>query len=146
MGSTANSIELLVTYQYESNIRLTGGDTNLGFLIRLDPNDLLLDINDTLNAAPDSELILQTGLYCYSTPRDRSRSIVARYINISRLVGTAPLRTRIRRRIPILTLGCWEALRLAYPPVINYQGQTDWVLVSTRDESSSFLETPFSET
>jgi hypothetical protein len=142
MGSTANSTTIFNLVPYESNISTTGADTNLGFLIRIQPTVLTLTINDVANAAPDAGLILQTGLYAYATNKPRSKRLCARAITISRIVGTAPLQFRLYRRVPVLTVGTFISLRLDNPPTFSYQGQTDWTLVSVHKESADYLDDP----
>lgn len=122
---------------YESEILLLGEDIPLGFIVHVRADVLALEIGDVTNAAPDSSLYTQTGLRARTSSGKRRTGLVTRSLTITRLIGTAGALSRIYRRVPLLTSGIAQNLRTGGPPLITYQGETDWVVVGLARETSS---------
>jgi len=129
------STNILDVYAYESNLSVLGGESNYGFLVRAEPRILTLEINGTVNGAPDAELITPLPIFARTGYGKNRFGILTRAIRIARTQGASPNYYKIRRTIPLLTIGIAEALLPnVLANIISYEGQTDWVLVSIRDE------------
>lgn len=137
MGTTANSVVQYGTYSYQSTIPVPGDETtaDFGFRVRLQPEAVTLEINETVNSAPDAELITQTGLFARTSHGKNRFGITTRAVIIKRLVGTTPLQFYLKRTIPWLQNNLDATINENDPPSISYQGQTDWVLVGIREEA-----------
>lgn len=134
MGTTANSYQFKEVVAYQSEIPVSTGDENIGFLVRIEPETLLLEINGTVNSAPDSELIIQSEVYARTSYGKNRFGITTRAVRIKRLVGASPLQFYLERVVPWLQNNLEATLNEASPPSISYQGQTDWIYVNTRPE------------
>lgn len=137
MGTTANSTTQFTIKSYQSGIEVPGVETTqtFGFSVRVNAEVLSLSINDTTNDAPDSDLILDTGLYARVGGGKNRFGITARSVVIKRLVGTSPLQFYLKRTVPWLKDNLAETINSTTPPSISYQGQTDWIYVGTRNET-----------
>lgn len=136
MGTTANSTSQYTIVDYQSAIPVPGeGSTaDFGFKVRIQSETLLLSINETVNSAPDAELIQPTTLYARTSLGKNRFGITTRAVIIKRLVGTDPLKFYIRRTVPWLQNNLIATIEEESPAVISYQGQTDWILVGIRNE------------
>jgi hypothetical protein len=136
MGTTANSVTQFQIVNYQSNIKVGGteGTTDFGFFVRISPEVLTLEINETTNTAPDAELITPTSIYARTGNGKNKFGLTTRAVTIKRLVGSDPLKFYIKRTIPWLQNNLDATILEDTPPTISYQGQTDWILVGVREE------------
>jgi hypothetical protein len=136
MGTTANSTTQYTIVDYQSGIKVGGteGTTDFGFRCRVSSTVLTLEINETSNAPPDDDLITPTGVYARTAGGKNRFGITTRAVTIKRLVGTSPLQFYLKRTIPWLQNNLDATIDEEDPPVISYQGQTDWIFVGVREE------------
>ena len=136
MGSTANSVVQYGIYTYQSAIpdATSAGDEDYGFLVRVQTEVLLLEINGTVNSVPDAELVTKLPLYARTGGGKNRFGITTRAVVIKRLVGTSPLQFYLKRTVPWLQNNLEATIGESSPPAIEYQGQTDWILVGVREE------------
>jgi hypothetical protein len=134
---SATGQDLFKSAIYESDI-LQDGQTDLWYCfgLRIKPAVLLLSIGGVLNA----QLTSPTGIIPFHAGIETGRrrfGIHARFINLSRVQGTNPTAFLIKRRVPILTRDIFDACLTAQfnsGTVVNYEDQSDWVIVSCQKE------------
>jgi len=136
MGTTANSTSQYTIKPYASELTIPDSEEDLtyGFNVKVNAEILTLSINSTTNDVPTAEMIQQTGIYARTGGGKNRFGITTRAVIIKRLVGTSPLQFYIKRTVPWLQNNLEETINSTSPPSISYQGQTDWILVGTREE------------
>ena len=136
MGTTANSVSQYTIKPYASDLSIPDSEEDLtyGFNVKVNAEILTLSINSTTNDAPAADTIQQVGIYARTGGGKNRFGITTRAVIIKRLVGTSPLQFYLKRIVPWLQTNLEETINSTSPPSISYQGQTDWLLVGTREE------------
>ena len=133
MGTTATGITRYLRALYELD-QLSDGDALYGEIL-ITPETLTLEIGGVANESP-TVTDPKISAYVRGAGHKRRRGITARYVNITRLVGTGTTQVLVKRTIPILQ----KAVFLAAVPYvdISYQDQTDWSFDSRINEWNSW--------
>lgn len=120
-----------VNLKYKTDLNLPDGSAAIVSRIQALSQITSLSVDGQTNDEPTVD---QTSTIPVRFSHIRRYGITARHIVIYRLVGDSPNQYRSYRRIPILDPSIYVAYLSQIESEIDYEGQTDWILVGGSPE------------
>jgi len=130
------TLQQQVLYDTEIYVPGSTSDNQVAYL-RVSANVLALTIDGTPNV-PVTGTELNSRVPIRSTGK-RKYGIIARHLVLGRIAGTSPNQVIIRRTVPIFDPDLFKVAISAPAVVFSYESQSDWKLVSARNEVYNLL-------
>jgi len=122
--------------KYQTDLKLPDGSTEQVSRLQALTQITSLSINGQTNDEPGLD---QTSTIPIRFSNLRRYGITARHIIIYRLAGTSPDQYRTYRRVPILDPAIYVGYLSQIESSVEYQGQTDWILVGGSPERQHLI-------